>query len=74
MGFHHVVIHLDPTNITKNSVTVDGVPMRCNYVKVEAEAKRVTLVTLRLLAEVDVEVTGVREFRFVDDGEQEVAE
>ena len=67
MALNHIVIHLDPTDPKANSVTLDGVSLHCNYVKVEAEAGRKMQVTINLLAVVDLEVGGVREYTFADD-------
>lgn len=62
--FNHAVIHLDPTDRSKDSVVVDGVPMACHYVNVTAQGKTIPTVTLQLLAMVDIEVGELREYLF----------
>lgn len=77
MAFHHVAIHLDPTDRSKNSVTIDGKPLHCQSIKFEAVATRYAHVTIELLAtvEADAGVTAAYVFAApLDPGEQEGGE
>ena len=74
MALNHIVIHLDPADRAKNTVTVDGVPLYCQSIKFEAVAKRHAFVTIELLASVDADAGAPSECVFtapLNPGEQE---
>jgi hypothetical protein len=70
MKYNHVVIHLDPSDRSKSSVTVDGVRVACRRIWFEADGNKPPIVTLELIAAVDVE-TSVPDYQLTGQDEQE---